>query len=369
MVISDQERSMGKCQSDSEESEGNTSGGSRSGSSSERSRSRSRLRDPDVSAAPLEEDSNDAGVMSVLAIEAVMKFDTHEDIDKVDDIDFVDEVEESYDFLTECDPNMIPDVEDVAGEVIFPSNSSLPPPRVRLVTAEYIKERPNLEVVIPEELEIIEDDVPAKGLDDSSVSHHVLVCREEPVHTIVEESLKPSEVMDALKRWINLDAGRWDSPNSGRAYELEADGDEVKSRIPDSGGVWSAICVLIVVAIVVGMEKELNDEKKDAERHTLNEFTTDARAITESERSTAFDTEACSDRFVDDPGGLLVEDMPGTWINEENREISIESVSKMSDTIIMVQGDIPGLDSIVDESRGSNGPEGLIPVGISIEEV
>jgi hypothetical protein len=98
------------------------------------------LRDPDVSAALLEEDLNDTGGIFALAIKAVMKLDTYEDIDEVNNIDFIDEVEESYDFLTECDPDVIPDVENIAGDVVFPSNPSLPPPCVCLMTTECIEE-------------------------------------------------------------------------------------------------------------------------------------------------------------------------------------------------------------------------------------
>lgn len=92
-------------------------GGSHSGSNSERLRSKSR--DPDVSAAPLDEDSNGTGGMSALAIGAIAELDTYKDRDEVDEVDFVE-------ILTECDPDDMPDVEDVAVDVVFPSNSSLP---------------------------------------------------------------------------------------------------------------------------------------------------------------------------------------------------------------------------------------------------
>jgi hypothetical protein len=204
MASSDEEGSVRTDQAESEESEGDAPGVSRSGSEySERSRSKSR--DPDVSAAPLEEDSSDAGVMSELTIEAVMKLDTYEDIDEVNEIDFVDVVEESYDLLTEVDPDEILDVEDVAGEVVFPSNSSLPPPRVHLVAAERIEEQPDLEmVIIPVKLETKEADVPAEEpccFEDSRASCHVPVRSEE----LVDVSLKSCR--SCLRRQIPLRAG------------------------------------------------------------------------------------------------------------------------------------------------------------------
>ncbi|KAF8343751.1 hypothetical protein F5887DRAFT_1075634 [Amanita rubescens] len=99
-------------------------------------------------------------------------------------------------------------------------------------------------------------DIPEESgyLDDSSASHHVLICREEPVSTIAGELLKPSEVMDALEGRICLDAGRWDSPNSSRADELETGDVRVQARMLDSGGVWSAVCVLMVAPVVIGMK-------------------------------------------------------------------------------------------------------------------
>ncbi len=204
-----------------------------------------------MSAAPLEEDLNDAGEISALAIEAVIDLDTYAAIDKVDEPDFVE-------VLTECDD---PDVEDVAADVVFPSNSSLPP-CMHLETAECIEERPNLEaVVIPAELETEEVDVPTDepfGLDDSSASHHVLVCREEPVDTVFEKLSKSSEAVNTLGDHISLDAGHWNSLDSGRADELEAGGDVIQARIPDSGGVWSAVCVLMIAAVIVGMENNVD---------------------------------------------------------------------------------------------------------------
>jgi hypothetical protein len=93
MAAGDEEGSVRTDQAESDESERDTPGGSHSGlTSSERSKSRSR--DPDVSATPLEEDSNDAGGMSALAIGAVIGLETYEDINEVDEADFVDEVED-----------------------------------------------------------------------------------------------------------------------------------------------------------------------------------------------------------------------------------------------------------------------------------
>ena len=358
IAVSNEERSMGTCQSDSDKSEWKAPGGSHSGSSSERSRSRSR--DPDVSAAPLEEDSNDAGGMSALAIaiEAVIELNAYEDIDEVDEADFVE-------ILTECDP----DEGDIAGLVVFPSNSSLPPcnPRLKRRDRADVEESHEDEpkgniVIIPTEPKIEEVDVPKESgfLDDSSASHHVLICREEAVSAVVEELLKPSEVMDALEGRVNLDAGRWDSPNSGLADELEAGSVRLQARMLDSGGASSAVCVLMIAAVVIGMEKELNGEKKDAEQHTLKDPTTDARVIMEGVRSIAFDTEACSGDAVDDPGGSFIEEVPSAWINDENREIS-------ENFTFDEERDLPVADSFVDESRGSNGHRGLNPEDGSLD--
>jgi hypothetical protein len=53
--------------------------------------------------------------MPAIAIEAIAELYTYEAIDEVDEPDFVE-------VLMECDD---PDVKDVAGNVVFPSNSSL----------------------------------------------------------------------------------------------------------------------------------------------------------------------------------------------------------------------------------------------------
>ncbi len=316
MAVADEERSEGMCQSDSDESEWNTPGGSCSGSSSKRLRSRSR--DPDMSAAPLEEDSNNAGGISA---SAVGELDTYEAIDEVDE-------PESMEILTECNRDKafnVKDVLDVAAVVNWTSNSSLPP-CIRLEMPKLHEEQPNWEmVVIPVELKTEEVDVPEESgfLDDSSVSHHVLTCCEETVSNIIEELLKPSKVIDALEGWVNLDAGHWDSPNSSWADELEAGGVRVQARMLDSGGALSAVYVLMVVAVVLGMKKELNDEKNDMGQHTLKDFTTNTQAIMEGTWSIVFNA-GTNENFMFDG-----------------------------------ERDLPVMDLIVDESRGSNGLEGL----------
>ncbi|KAF8311682.1 hypothetical protein F5887DRAFT_930679 [Amanita rubescens] len=369
MAASDEEGSVRTDQAESEESEGNASGGSRSGSSSERSRSRSR--DPDVSAAPLEEDSNDAGGISALAIEAVIELSTYEAIDEVDEPDVVE-------MLGECDKL---DVVNVADVVVFPPNSSLPPcnPRWKRCDRADVEESHEDEskgdiVVIPTELKVEEVGVPAEepcSLDDLSASHHVSGYRNEPVETVFEKSSKLPELANDLEGRISLDAGCLGLLESGWADEPKADGDEVQARIPDSGGVWSAVCVLIVTAIVVGMEKQLNEELNILGQHTLKEPTTDAQA-TEGARSIAFDAEACPGDAEEDPGGLPIDKFSFAWFEDvehdiyrrERGTISNEEIFKViEETDLLVTG------LIVDESRGSNGPEGLIPVGISVEEV
>jgi hypothetical protein len=77
----------------------------------------------------------------------------------------------------------------------------------------------------------------------------------------------------------------------------------------------------MVAAVIVGMKKGSNEEKKDVGQRTLKDWNTDARVITEGARSTAFDTEACLEDAVDDPGGLFVEGIPYAGIDDENQEI------------------------------------------------
>ncbi|KAF8336024.1 hypothetical protein F5887DRAFT_1078995 [Amanita rubescens] len=347
------ERSMGTCQSESKESEGNAPGGSRSGSSSERSRSRSR--DPDVSAAPLEEDSNDAGGISALAIEAVIELSTDEVIDEVDEPDVME-------MLGECDKL---DVVNVADVVVFRPNSSLPPcnPRWKRRDRADVEESHGDEskgdiIVIPTELKNKEVDVPM---------------------TVFEKSWS-SELANDLEGCISLDAGCLGSLESGWADEPKADGDMVQAQIPDSGRALAAVCVLMVAAVIVGMENlengtlhELNEEMNDTGQHTLKEPSTiDARVITEGVRSIAFDAEACLadvEPHLDDPGGSL---MLCALIDDENREICWRNkrlVSANENFIFDGEKDVLGLDSIVDESRGSDSLEGLNPDGISIEDV
>ena len=178
--------------------------------------------------------------------------------------------------------------------------------------------------------------------------------------------------MDALEGRVNLDAGRWDLPNSGRADEPKAGGDAIQVRMSDSGGVLSAVCPLMVAAVIVGMKKESNEEKKDVGQRTLKDWNTDARVITEGARSTAFDAEACLEDAVDDPGGLFVEDIPYAGIDDESQEIywrDQDLVSADENFTFDKERDLPVVDLIVDESRGSNGLEGLDPDGISIEDM
>ena len=289
--------------------------------------------------------------------------------------------------------------------------------------------------VILTELETEEVDVPADepcGLDDSSASHHMPVCCEEPVEAVFEKLSKSSKAVNILGDRISLDDG-------------EAGSDAVQVRIPDSGGVWStacvlmvaavivgmenhvdpvivepfaavdvpmhcthvntgrfdlfdnsggredelgvdavlmdasnsggvrlAVCISIIAAIVVGMEKELNDEKNDAGQRTSKGLTTDAQAITEGAWSIAFDAEACSENAVDDPGGLFVEDIPCAWINDENREICWRDkglVSASENFTFDEERDLLVVGLIMDESRGSIGYGGLNPDGISIKDV
>ena len=61
MAASDEEGPVGTNQAESDESERDAPGGSHAGSTTSSERSKSRSRDPDVSTALLEEDSNDAG--------------------------------------------------------------------------------------------------------------------------------------------------------------------------------------------------------------------------------------------------------------------------------------------------------------------
>ncbi|KAF8337272.1 hypothetical protein F5887DRAFT_920400 [Amanita rubescens] len=279
------------------------------------------------------DDSGDSEALPALAIGAIIKLETYGDINEVDETDFVDEVEESCDFLTELDPDEILDVDDVASDVLFPSNSSLPPPHLHLAIAERIEERSDLEtVVIPAELKTEEVDVPC-GFDDSSTSHHVLNCREEPVDAVVEKSSKLSEAPNALEGRISLDAGRWDSPDRISANKTRAGGDAVQARIPDSGGVWSAVCVLMVAAVIVGMEN-LEDEVLRA-------------------RLIAFDAKAYPNDPDEDPGGLPNDGIPFAWIEDVGRDI-------------YRQQDLPVADLIVDESRGSE-DRGLNPDDSPIE--
>ncbi|KAF8344807.1 hypothetical protein F5887DRAFT_917830 [Amanita rubescens] len=183
-----------------------------------------------------------------------------------------------------------------------------------------------------------------------------------------------------LEGCISLDAGCLGSLESGWADEPKADGDVVQAQIPDSGRALAAVCVLMVAAVIVGMENlengtlhELNEEMNDTGQHTLKEPSTiDAQVITEGVQSIAFDAEACLadvEPHLDDPGGSL---MLCALIDDENREICWRNkrlVSANENFIFDGEKDVLGLDSIVDESRGSDSLEGLNPDGISIEDV
>ncbi|KAF8335650.1 hypothetical protein F5887DRAFT_921058 [Amanita rubescens] len=185
----------------------------------------------------------------------------------------------------------------------------------------------------PNHLVDVPDEEPCR-FDDSSASHQLSVCREEIVgiDTVVEELSKPSEVANALDGRISLDAGRWDSFDSSRANETRAGGDAIQAQISDSGGgVWSAVCVLMVAAVIVNMENfledevlhMLNEETKDLQQRTSNVLTT------EGAQSIAFDAEAYPDDANEDPGGLLIEDTPFAWIEDVECNICILAVVKM----------------------------------------
>src|ERR1700684_3305767 len=138
------------------------------------------------------------------------------------------------------------------------------------------------------------------------------------------------------------------------------------------GGALSAISVLIIAAIVVGMTNESNEETNDPGQRTLKDLTTDARVITEGTRSIAFTAEACSENAVDDPGGLFVEDIPYAWINEENREICWRDrvlVNASENFTFDEERDLLVTDLIVDGSRENIGYGGLNPDIISNEDV
>lgn len=108
----------------------------------------------------------------------------------------------------------MPDAEDAAGEVLFPSNSSLPPPHLHLTIAERIEEWPDLgTVIIPAELKKV--NVPC-DFDNSRPSRHVLICRDELVDAIFKNSSIGSEALNVLKDQISLETGHWDSPDSSR---------------------------------------------------------------------------------------------------------------------------------------------------------
>ncbi|KAF8325291.1 hypothetical protein F5887DRAFT_926194 [Amanita rubescens] len=184
-------------------------------------------------------------------------------------------------------------------------------------------------VVIPTELKAEEVGVPAEepcSLDDSS--------------TVFEKSLKLPELANDLEGCISLDAGCLGSLESGWA-------DEPKRTVMRSRHEY---WIQGEYAIVVGMEKQLNEELNILGQHTLKEPTTDAQAM-EGTRLIAFNTKACPGDAKEDPGGLPIDKFScecGT-INDE------EIFKVIEETDLLVTG------LIMDESRGSMGLEGLNP--------
>ncbi|KAF8321911.1 hypothetical protein F5887DRAFT_1087440 [Amanita rubescens] len=177
-----------------------------------------------------------------------------------------------------------------------------------------------------------------------------------PVRVIVEPFAVVNVHMD---RSTHVDTGRFNLFDDGGGREDGLGVDAVSMETLDSGGA---------------------------------DLTTNARTITEGARSITFDAETCPDDTVDDLGGsLTIEDILCVLIDDEDREIcwrnkgfgdhgglspdgfSIEDsdVSRTSSAVVIstVQRDIPVLDSIVDESRGSDGLEGLDPEDGSLDIV
>jgi hypothetical protein len=261
---------------------------------------------------------------------------------------FVNETEvkdvESYDFLTELNPDEIPNVDDV------PPNSSLPHTSIWRLSNILKNDLFWKWLLFLLNLKLKRSTYLPKN--PMSVSHHVSVCREEPVNAVVKELSKPSEATNALENRVSLDAGHCDSLGSNQANEAKMGGD----AIPDSRGVWSAVCVLMVAAVIVGMEnlkdeasRELNEETNGLGQRTSKDLTTDARVILEGVRSIAFNAE-------DDPGGLPIEDTPYTSIEDDERDIYKRdrgSVSVEENFRVIEEKDLPDTDSIVNESRGS----------------
>jgi hypothetical protein len=299
----------------------------------------------------LDEDSNvdDSGGLSALAI-AVIELNTYEDVDEVEDI-------ESYDFLMELDPGEMPDMEDAAGEVLFPSNLSLPPLCLHLTIAERIEEQPDLGmVIIPAELKTEKVDVPC-DFDDLSTSHNVLIRHDEPVDAVVRKLSKPSEALNVLEDRISLEAGRWVVGICLIAVRLMK-----KERVVMRSR--SAICILIIMAIVVRMEKELNDKNNNPEQHTWKDLATDAWAITEGMWSNVFEAETCLDDANEDPGDVSIENSLFAWIEDVERDIyrrEKDSVSIGENFKVIEEKDLPTTDLIVDESKGSEDSKGLNP--------
>jgi hypothetical protein len=202
------------------------------------------------------------------------------------------------------------------------------------------------------------------------------VCHEE---TIFEKLSKSSEAVKTLGDCISLDAGHWNSLDSGWADELEVGADVVQAQIPDSGGVWLAICILMVAAVIVSMENlengtlhELNKEMNDMGQHTMKEPTTDARVITEGTWLIAFDAEACLTDVgpdLDDLGGSLI---PSASFDDEGSRIywcDKAMVNVDENFMFRREKDLQVMDLIVNEFQGGNGCVGLNPEDRSLDIV
>jgi hypothetical protein len=130
--------------------------------------------------------------------------------------------------------------------------------------------------------------------------------------------------------------------------------------------MWSrsAVCILIIMAIVVRMEKELNDKNNNPEQHTSKDLATDAWVITEGMWSNVFEAETCLDDADEDPGDVSIENSPFAWIEDVECDIyrrEKDSVSVGENFKVIEEKDLPTTDLIVDESKGSEDSKGLNP--------
>jgi hypothetical protein len=223
--------------------------------------------------------------------------------------------------------------------------------------AEHIEEQHDLgTVIIPAELKTEKVDVPC-DFDDSSTSHNVLIHCDEPVDAIIRKLSKPSEALNVLEDQISLEAGRWVVGICLIAVRLMK-----KERVVMRSR--SAICILIIMAIVVRMEKELNDKNNNPEQHTWKDLATDAWAITEGMWSNVFEAETCLDDANEDPGDVSIENSLFAWIEDVERDIyrrEKDSVSIGENFKVIEEKDLPTTDLIVDESKGSEDSKGLNP--------